>query len=145
MSIKIDPKRDTHIGKLMSAKDQEYYGFTQPGIHEPYEIDAHPPVKTGKLERDEQRQFANHCLLKGYAPVWHSTAHRSKASIGCPDFIVTVNAETLYIEFKRVGCDLSPDQKEFRKRVEANGGLYFVVFSADEAIALTNKYDQLDT
>lgn len=129
-----------HLIPLMSQEDQAKFG---PGIHPPYQEDHHPPPKTDRLERDEQRQFANWCLLKGYAPVWHSTHNRSRASVGCPDFIVTVNGTTLWIEFKRVGSELSDDQKDFARRLVANGGLHFVVYTAHEAIALTEKYDRV--
>ena len=123
----------------MEPADAKLYGGA-PGVHPPFAEDPHPPVKTDKLEREEQREFANWCLLHDLAPVWHSTAHRSKASKGCPDFVVTVNGETLWIEFKRAGFDLSLDQENFKARVERNGGLFFIVFCAAEAIALCQKY-----
>jgi hypothetical protein len=120
----------------MSQEDQAKFG---PGIHLPDEY--RPPMKTDKLERNEQRQFANWCLLKGYAIIWHSTAHRSKATPGAPDFALTVNSKPLAIEFKRdYSCKLSKDQEEWRALHERNGGIYRVVYSAHEAIAVTESF-----
>jgi hypothetical protein len=129
-----------HLLKLMDAADQAFF---QPGVHPPYEEDHHPPQKSDKLERDEQRSFANWCLLKDYPMVWHGTHKATTANAGVPDFLVWVNRTSLAIEFKRVGAKLSPDQETWRKRFEAQGFIYFVVYSHPEAIALTNKYDRV--
>lgn len=101
-----------------------------------FEEDPHPPVVTDRLEREEQRLFASDCLRKGYAVVWHSTAHRSKASLGCPDFIIGVRGITLWIEFKRAPNGLSEDQRKFKEILEAQGISYCIVYSCDEAIKL---------
>src|SRR5262245_4591399 len=105
----------------MSPEDQAIYNPSEPGVHPPYAEDHHLPVKTHKRERDEQRQFANWCLLHHYPFVWHSTYKRSTATVGCPDFIVGVNKTTLWIEFKRAGEDLTPDQEAFRRRLHEVG------------------------
>jgi hypothetical protein len=125
----------------MDPADQAYY---QPGVHPPYEEDHHPPQKSDKLERDEQRSFANYCLLHDYPLVWHGTHKATTANVGVPDFLLWVNRTSLAIEFKRVGAKLSPDQELWRKRFEAQqGGIYFVVYSHPEAIQLVKKYDRL--
>src|SRR4029077_15987209 len=117
----------------MSKEDQARYSEGRPS----FEADPHPPPVTDKLEREEQRSFANWCLLHNYPCVWHSTAHRTKASLGCPDFIVGVNGVTLWIEFKRAPLGLSEDQKKFRALMDGQGIVYHLVYSAEEAIALT--------
>jgi hypothetical protein len=121
--------------RLMSPADQELYGSGS----EPIRFDQSPDT-IERLERVEQREFANYCLLHNLAPVWHSTAHRTKASLGCPDFIVCVNGYNLCIEFKRVGGKLSAAQEDWKARHLNNGGLYFVVHTALEAIQLCEKY-----
>ena len=125
----------------MSPEDQAVYNPAQPGIRPSYAEDHHPPVKTDRLERDEQRQFANWCLLNKYPFVWHATHKRSTANVGCPDFIVGVNKKTLWIEFKRAGEDLTPDQEAFHGRLHEVGITLYVCFSAAEAIALTRQHD----
>jgi hypothetical protein len=121
----------------MNADDRARYG---PEVRPSYEDDPHPPPVTDKLEREEQRQFASWCMLKGYACVWHSTGHRSKASLGCPDFIVGVNGSTLWIEFKRAPLRLSEDQKIFRDTLEKQNIRYYIVYTAGEAIKLVEQY-----
>jgi hypothetical protein len=114
----------------------------EPGIHPPFEQDHHPAPKNDKLEREEQRQFATWCLLKNYPFCWHSTASRTKATPGVPDFIIGVNRITLWIEFKRPGYGLSEDQEKFAALLAGVGIQLYVVYSAHEAIALTNQYDR---
>ena len=125
----------------MSPEDQALYGGA-PGVHVRYQEDHHPPPKNDKLERYEQGQFASWCLLHNYPFCWHSTAHRSKATPGTPDFIVGISGQTLWIEFKRPGFGLSQDQEKFKARLEGQGIVYFLVYSHQEAIELTNRYYQ---
>lgn len=128
----------------MNKKDQEYYGFLDPGVHPSPENDPHPPVKTGKLERQEQREFANWLLLNGYkARVWHATHKATTANPGVPDFIVPIVCDVLFIEFKLPGEDLSDAQKEFRAGLELKGQELYVCYSAGEAIALVKQKDRL--
>jgi hypothetical protein len=136
MGIRISP----HLIKLMDPADQAFY---QPGVHPKYEDDHHPPPKTDKLEREEQRQFANYCLLHGYSMIWHSTHKRSTGTVGAPDFSIWVNRKSLCIEFKRPGCNLSPDQEAWRATHEGQGCVYYVVYSALEAIQLCTEADRL--
>lgn len=120
----------------MSPEDQIKYG---PEIRASYEEDPHPPPVTDKLERDEQRQFANWCLLHSYPFYWHSTAHKTKASAGCTDFIVGAKKISFWIEFKRAPNPLTPDQKDFKERLEGQEIPYYIVYSADEAIKLVES------
>jgi VRR-NUC domain len=140
MGLKLTPE----ILKLMSPEDQQYYGFVDPGVHPPYAEDHHAPVKTGTLERDEQRQFANWLLLHGYtAKVWHGTHKATTANPGVPDFIVAIWGGTLWIEFKLPGAKLSEAQEEFRAGLEAKGHQLHICYSANEAIALVKQKDSI--
>jgi len=121
----------------MSPEDQAKLGIE---VRPSFEDDPHPPFVTDKLEREEQRQFANWCLLHKYATVWHSTKARSRASVGCPDFVVGVNGVTLWIEFKRAPNKLSEDQRKFKELLEGQNIIYYIVYSAGEAITLTEKF-----
>jgi hypothetical protein len=128
-----------HMVALMSPEDQRKYG---PGIH-PAD-DPHPPLKTDKLEREEQRQFASYCLLKELPFSWHATNARTKATPGTPDFWVGVNRLGLWIEFKRdYTCKLSEEQQEFAAKLERQGMKLYVVYSALEAIELLNYFDRV--
>ena len=89
-----------------------------------------------RLERDEQRIFARWCQSHQLPFVWHSTAHRTKASVGCPDFIVGLRGVTLWIEFKRPGGKLSADQEDFQIRLAGQKITLHICRSASEAIEL---------
>jgi hypothetical protein len=107
-------------------------------------LDNHPQPKTDKAERDEQKQFANYCLLNGYPFVWHGTHKRSTGTVGCPDFIVGINGSVVYIEFKRdYTCKLSSDQEDFGHKLEAQGLRLYVVYSSLEAIELLKYFDRI--
>lgn len=132
------------IKKLMSEEDKAYFGFQDPGVHPPYAQDHHAPPKTSRLEREEQRQFANWLLLNNYtAFVWHRTDKPTGATRGTPDFIVPVLCDVLFIEFKLPGAELSQAQQEFRAGLEAKGQELYVCYSAGEAIALVKQKDRL--
>ncbi len=123
----------------MSPVDQRTYG---PGLH-PAD-DPVPPMKTDKPEREEQRQFANYCLLHDLPFCWHATHTRSKATPGTPDFWVGVNRCGLWIEFKRdYSQKLSQEQEEFARKLERQGMRLYIVYSALEGIELLNYFDRV--
>jgi VRR-NUC domain-containing protein len=127
--------------ELLARMKPEDSAFYSPGVHPQWSEDTHPPPKNDIPENVLQRQFANWCLDKGYRHVWHGTHKRSTANRGCPDFIIAAKGTTFWIEFKRPGEDLSPDQSVFKKELEKNGVIMYVVYSAFEAIALIEKYE----
>jgi hypothetical protein len=92
------------------------------------------------LEREEQRLFSRELQRRELPFYWHSTAHRTKATVGCPDFIVGINAVTIWIEFKMHGGRLSEDQLAFAARLGTQHCRYHLVFSCKEAIELLNAY-----
>jgi hypothetical protein len=132
-----------HLVHLMTPEDQRTYGA---GIHPPFAQDHHPAPKTDKLEREEQRQYANWLLLHGLKSfVWHKTNVPSTASLGTPDFVVPVGGVTLWIEFKRAGYGLSADQESFKAGLEEQGLRLYIVHTALEAIELTRYFMPLSS
>lgn len=90
-----------------------------------------------KLEREEQRLFAQDLLRRRLPKVWHKTNQASRATPGAPDFIVGVGGVTLWIEFKKPGTGrFSKEQLEFQGLLAEQKIKLHVVFSAAEAIAL---------
>ena len=128
---------------LMDKEDQERYDQRAQGQ------EAVPPPKTDRLERDQQKQFANWLLLqrsKGRKLpfVWHAMHKPSTASPGCPDFGVGCWQGWLWIEFKRdYSCTLSGEQQEFFNDCKDRGIDCYLVYSADEAIKVVNERDAL--
>ena len=119
--------------RLMNPEDQQRYrtDVIQPPAEEQKD-------KIPQLEREEQRTFA-HWLRKhdlADSTIWHSTAHRLKGTVGCPDFVVPVNGIVLFIEFKRPENRLSKDQEVFRASLDRQRHQLHMVYNADEAIAL---------
>jgi hypothetical protein len=130
-----------HLIPLMdNPADRAFY---QPGVHPPYQEDHHPPPKTNKLEREEQRQFASYCMLHDYPMVWHATNKPTTANAGVPDFLVWINHRSLAIEFKRVGSELSREQAKWRLRFTEQGFHYYICYSHAEAIQLCKEADKL--
>lgn len=87
----------------------------------------------------EQRNFAKACKDRGWRAVWHKTNKRSTANVGCPDFIVGAYATTWWMEFKKPGEELRPDQAAFKKQLKQNGIEMYVVHSAAEAVAIIER------
>jgi hypothetical protein len=136
-----------HLIPLMNQNDQNFY---RPESTAPDpKLRIHPPGKRDVAERKEQADFANWLLLQNSKGrmlpfCWHATHTRSKASPGTPDFWVGVNRRSMWIEFKKdYGCDLTPEQEEFRLRCEAQCIEMHVVYSCGEAIQLVEDADSL--
>jgi hypothetical protein len=125
---------------LMSPEDQRLF---RPAVHQddltapPYQP---PPRSQVDLERVQQREFASWLTLEGYPFCWHRTDKKSTGTLGCPDFAVGVCGITMWIEFKRPGYRLSPDQEKFKEKLERQKIDYHLVYSADEAIKLIAAY-----
>jgi len=51
---------------------------------------------------------------------------------GLPDLIIVLKGYFIAVEVKRAGAKLRPEQEEFKKTCNANGGIYFVVHSQEE-------------
>lgn len=137
--------------KRMSPEDQKRYSDIViavedfPNLH-PDDLTAPPeykpqPRNQTDLERVQQREFASWLSLEDYPYCWHRTDKKSTGTLGCPDFIVAVCGVTLWIEFKRPGYRLSPDQEKFRYRLVKHGNHMHLVYSSDEAIKLVHTYD----
>jgi hypothetical protein len=122
----------------MSPEDQRTYG---PGIQP--SLDNHPQPKTDRVERTEQKQFANWCLLNELPFSWHKTNIRSTATPGTPDFWVGVNRMSLWIEFKRDHtCKLSEAQEDFGQKLARQRMTLYVVYSAAEATELVKLFQE---
>lgn len=108
-----------------------------------------PPPKTDKLERTEQRQFANWLLLQRSSGrkipfTWHATHKPSTASTGTLDFWVGTWQGGIWIEFKRdYSCKLTDEQQEFWDDCVGRGIECALVYSAHEAIKIVNEKDCL--
>ena len=97
-------------------------------------------LKRSRLERDEQRIFANWCLLNALPFCWHATHKRSTATTGVFDFWVGKHNASAWIEFKMSSGKLRPEQEAFRLKLVAQGLDWHVVNSAREAIGIVKGW-----
>jgi len=116
--------------RMSEADRQQLFGISQSMIAPGY------PPQDNTPEVVHQRNFAKACKERGWRPVWHKTNKPTRANIGCPDFIVAARGRTWWLEFKRPGEELRPDQTAFRKELAMNGVQMHVVHSAQEAVDL---------
>ena len=90
-----------------------------------------------KLEREEHRAFIGWLERHEYAYAHNRTDKRATTNLGVPDFLIGCRIG-LALEFKRTrGGRLSTEQQHWRARHEARGGIYRVVCSYQEAVAIT--------
>jgi hypothetical protein len=111
-------------------------------------LDRMDPVARAQYDKNdtaeivEQRNFALECKHRGWRTLWHATHKRSTANRGAPDFVVGVRGKTFWIEFKRPGEDLRPDQAAFKKELAQNGIVMHVVHSASQAVEVIESHNQ---
>ena len=91
-----------------------------------------------KLEREEQRVFANWLLLQEQAGLlsydWADLHRRTTARRGMPDFKLYRQNRVLFGEMKIARATLSPAQREQHLRLERAGNEILIWDSADTAI-----------
>jgi hypothetical protein len=99
------------------------------------EIDQHNALK---LERQDHNLFCGYLERNEYAYAHNRTDKRSTTNLGVPDFLIGCRLG-LAIEFKRPGCHLTPEQEQWRRRHEARGGLYWIVYDYAKAVAILEE------
>jgi hypothetical protein len=96
-----------------------------------------------RFEREEQRLFANWCLLHGLPFCWHATHSRTKATVGVFDFWVGHCGRGAWLEFKRdLGAKLTPEQDAFMMKLSRENAEWHVVTSAAQAIEIVKRWEQ---
>ena len=119
--------------KLIDPCDRQKLGLNEPVPQE------RQSEKRPRLERDEQRVFANWLLLNNLPHCWHATHRRSTATKGVSDFWVGKNGKSIWLEFKSFPVRISVEQVAFQELLSKESILWAVVLSADEAIQVVKK------
>ena len=90
-----------------------------------FEGDALPTDPGNLLEADIQSACVDHVRRLGaYARKFSSPANRS-----VPDYIITLDGETWYVEFKAPGKVPTKAQADEHKKIRAAGGIGWVIDS----------------
>jgi len=97
-------------------------------------------LRRPRLERDEQRIFANWLLSHALPYCWHSTHRRTTATVGVYDFWVGKDGRSAWFEFKQLPVRLSKEQVQFGNSLLAHGIEHHLVLSADEAIKIVKGW-----
>jgi hypothetical protein len=93
-------------------------------------------IKAGlELEREEHKKFLGYLDRNEFAYHHARTDRRTTDNLGVPDFIIGCRIG-LAIEFKRRGGKLTSEQEVWRARHEARGGVYKIVCSYAQAVAI---------
>jgi hypothetical protein len=126
-----------HILQRMSAKDRAMLG--PGGLTAPEAITS----AQKRWEREEQRIFARELNRLELPFCWHRTDKRSRATLGCPDFIVGCAGKTVWIEFKVEGGTLSDEQTKFSTCLSRQRLQLHICHGAAEAIKLIKNLAEL--
>jgi hypothetical protein len=122
----VDPADRKAIGKAAETPEQSNDKFA------------------GKLEREEQKQFAGLLRLameRGELIFdWSRTDRRTTNITGRADFWIAANNRFLQIEFKAATGRLSREQVVMKHCSEASGTDYNIVFRATEAFELLKQW-----
>ena len=93
-----------------------------------------PSLKDGpEMESELHRQIADSCHRRGWKPFHGSMSHRSRRTLGEPDFIVMAsNGRVLFIECKVKNRKRSPAQIGVQMIAEINGHTVHLVRALKE-------------
>jgi hypothetical protein len=98
-------------------------------------------AKRPKLEREEQRIFANWINQHELPRSWHRTDQRTGCDRGVWDFWTAANGRQGWFEFKLdTSVRLRPEQEDFGRKLVKENVECHVVTTADEAIAVVRDW-----
>lgn len=103
---------------------------------------VHPNAPHGSHDREYKlhREILNYCEDRGWIALHGSMVHATYRTIGEADFCcVLPNAVTLFVECKRKGQKLRPDQAAFAAWLQKLGHVLYVVTSLEQFIAAASQ------
>lgn len=93
-----------------------------------------------RIERYEDKIFANYLRLKEFLFLRANPARKSTIKPGWPDYTIFHAGHVLFIELKSPGKNLRPDQDEVCKQLTLEGFPVHVCHSAKDAINEVNRW-----
>lgn len=97
------------------------------------------PHGTHKKEIDLHREILESCASNGWIALHGSMAHRTHRTIGEPDFCCIIPGGVIFIECKRKGQKLRPEQAAFGAWLKTLGHTLYVVTSLEQFHAAANE------
>ncbi len=101
-------------------------------------------VPTIQRESELHNQIAEFCARNGFVAFHGSTAHRTHRTLGEPDFIVVAEGYVYFVECKRPGQKLRPDQLAIDAALRRNEHALHVVTSLQEFIEVLTPPNKRD-
>ncbi len=91
--------------------------------------------RAGRTEAEIQKATVQYLKASGYQ-VWSTSQNRaSSVTKGMADLFVTGRGVCCWVEMKASWGKQSPEQKDFQRAVEENGGLYHLGTHESEVLA----------
>ena len=88
-------------------------------------------------ECELHRQIADYCQKQGWIFFHGSMAHATKRTVGEPDYIIIASGgRVFFLEAKRKGGKLSPEQLALKFWAERLGTTVHTVYSMEETLAI---------
>lgn len=91
-----------------------------------------------KSEKELQRLIYLELNRLGLFFAWSRTDKRTTSTVGNPDFVFPYRGRYISVEVKLPKKKLSVEQYEVRKKIEREGGLFYVVTSFSEFLDVFN-------
>ncbi len=91
--------------------------------------------RAGIKESEIQRQVAELCRRAGWYYIRSRFDRPTTIGRGAPDFVIACRGGVvLWVEVKRIGGRLGPEQEEVKRKLERLGQRYLVINSIDDLI-----------
>jgi hypothetical protein len=114
--------------RLMSPEDRAKF--------DQHTIEEIRPKWEAKTERDLQKQIYSWLKLHDYFFVWSRMDKKTTGIIGTPDFCIAYKGYFVGVECKTEDGLLTREQAAAFKKIEAQGGLTYIVRSFEEFVAI---------
>lgn len=89
-----------------------------------------------ECESELHGQIMDECRRRGWIPLHGSMAHRSKRTLGEPDFVIPIYGRVLFVEAKTKTGKLTMEQQAYGAYLAKHGHTLHVVRSLQDFLAI---------
>ncbi len=127
----------TNMATMTNQQYQQYVGRMRRGMRGGCDVPLANGIHDLPKESDLHNQIIHYCKSKGWQYLHGSMAHRSRRTLGEPDFLVLADRGRLFmVECKTKTGKLSMEQQGFIAHAAKNGHVVHVVKSMEEFVKL---------